>query len=591
MAKATATMATRTTPTAMVQTPVMDQTMATGRTTVALVDIPTVPAMVTITVRVMAMPGSWTTTDMSTMNYDHHAGDFQLVVEREKPSAWTMGMLKLYFVLFFAFWGSAMNGYDGSLMAGIYTMKQFQSFVGYDQESFDMSVLTGFYPIGCLAAAPFGGPLSDTWGRKAGMGIGCVIVIIGTAMMALAPQNLGVTLLSTGRFFCGFGVTITTTAAPAYVIELSHPLYRGTIGGVYNTLWFIGNIIAYWVAYGTKNLMGDFSWRIPVWFQLVPATIILCGLAVMPESPRWLISVGMTEEAREILVKYHADGNEDSELVALEFNHMIETIRTDASDKRFYDYTEVFATRNARYRFLMVFLISFFGQFSGNNIFSYFQGTAYSATGLEDQSHLLQGILSVLQFMVALVGARSTDKFGRRKLIIWGTLALSVALGILAAASYVINPTAVGWEKVPQSQRDDVQTNKKWATYLVVASIYLFQLIYALCWTPMQALYPVECLATSTRAKGLGLSNLVTYSMVLVNAFAVPLGIKAIGWKFYIIYIIWNLLETVFLYFFMVETKGLTLEELDEVFSAPNPRKTSLRILKDIENSGYYEDY
>ncbi|KAJ3047288.1 hypothetical protein HK097_011684, partial [Rhizophlyctis rosea] len=533
------------------------------------------------------------------MNYDHHAGDFQLVVEREKPSAFTSGMLKLYFVLFFAFWGSAMNGYDGSLMATIYSMDQFKKFTGYGQESAEMSVLTALYPIGCLVAAVFGGPLSDTWGRKAGMGIGCVVVILGTGLLALSPQENFVAYWYAGRFFCGFGVTIATIAAPAYVIELSHPLYRGTIGGVYNTLWFIGNIICFWVGAWTKNYTdSDFSWRIPVWFQLVPATIILCGLAIMPESPRWLISVGMTEEAREILVKYHADGNEDSELVALEFNHMIETIRTDASDKRFYDYSEVFTTRNARYRFLMVFLISFFGQFSGNQIFSYFQSTAYEAAGWGDRSHIFQAVLSVLQFMVALIGARLTDRMGRRKLVITGTLMLSVFLAVISVASWRVNPEGKQWKLedpkravMSDAEKKNVADNYQWASYMYVVGLYLFQLTYALAWTPVQALYPVECLATSTRAKGLGLSNLVVYIMLLVNFFAVPLGITKIGFKFYIIYIVWNLVEAILLYFFMVETKGLTLEELDEVFSAPNPRKTSLRILKDVENSSYYDDY
>ncbi|KAJ3044100.1 hypothetical protein HDV00_003204 [Rhizophlyctis rosea] len=385
-----------------------------------------------------------------------------------------------------------------------------------------------------------------------------------------------------GRFLSGFGVTIATTAAPSYVIELAHPLFRGTIGGLYNCTWFIGSIIATWSTYGSKNINNNLSWRIPIWLQLVPSLIMIAGFFIIPESPRWLISVGRTEEARQILIKYHADGNEHSELVTLEFNEMVETIKTDASDKRFWDYSEIFRSRNGRWRFLMVFFVAFYGQMLGNNLISYFQGQALAGVGIVDDNvrFLIMGVTPVVSLIVAQFGARATDKIGRRSLLITGTGVMGLMMTIVMIGAALAN-FQVGPDGKPSASATST------GAIVFVTGMYLFQIVYAISWTPMQALYPVECLQTSTRAKGLALVQFVVYAGVAFNQWFLLWGLTKLGWKFYILWVVWDWIAAGTLFFFMVETNGLTLEELDEVFDAPNPRKASVQKRAEIQELDY----
>ena len=127
----------------------------------------------------------------------------------------------------------------------------------------------------------------------------------------------------------------------------------------------------------------------------------------------------------------------------------------------------------------------------------------------------------------------------------------------------------------PNGVEDESSYNRQWGAVAVTA-MFLFQITNAVTWTPMQALYPVECLETTTRAKGMGMNGLILQAAIALNTFVIPLGIKALTWKFYFIFIIWDLIEAFLMWAFMVETKGLTLEELEDIFQAPNPKKASL---------------
>lgn len=94
-----------------------------------------------------------------------------------------------------------------------------------------------------------------------------------------------------GRFVLGFGASIASAAGPAYTVELAHPAYRGTMAGMYNNFWWLGNIIAGWTTYGTElNFPGStWAWRTPTVVQAGMPAIVMALILFFPESPRWLI--------------------------------------------------------------------------------------------------------------------------------------------------------------------------------------------------------------------------------------------------------------------------------------------------------------
>jgi MFS family permease len=181
--------------------------------------------------------------------------------------------------------------------------------------------------------------------------------------------------------------------------------------------------------------------------------------------------------------------------------------------------------------------------------------------------------------MGAVYGATLLDKLGRRTMMIAGLTGGLFSYILLTAftastASTASNPSL---------------------SYGVIVSIFLFGVLFA--WgvsrdfvpylvilslthykfTPLQTLYAVECLENRTRAKGSGLNFLFLNIAMVVNTYGISVGIQAIGWKLYIVYIVWICVEIAAIYFFFVETAGKTLEEMSEIFEAKNPRRESTR--------------
>lgn len=127
-----------------------------------------------------------------------------------------------------------MNGFDGSLYNNLQENAAWRKYFHTQNSGISDGVIASMYQIGGVIALPFVGPAIDTWGRKVGMFIGGILVVIGTI-----AQGLGNSVQSFmgGRFVLGFGVSIASAAGPMYVVEVSHPAYRGIMTAFYNTWW------------------------------------------------------------------------------------------------------------------------------------------------------------------------------------------------------------------------------------------------------------------------------------------------------------------------------------------------------------------
>jgi MFS family permease len=184
---------------------------------------------------------------------------------------------------------------------------------------------------------------------------------------------------------------------------------------------------------------------------------------------------------------------------------------------------------------------------------------------------LINAINPIFSMMGAIYGATLLDRLGRRKMLLGG-LAGALFFYILLTAF-----TA------------GTDHDKKLA-YGTIVSIYCFGIIFAWGFTPLQTLYAVECLENRTRAKGSGANFLFLNIAMVVNTYGIAVGMEKLGWKLYLVYIGWICVEIVFIYFFFVETAGKTLEELKEIFEAPNPRKASVKRSKIQVTGGHVQN-
>jgi MFS family permease len=223
-------------------------------------------------------------------------------------------------------------------MGAINDYKQYRNYFGFDPDvgTPETGIVYAIYTIGNLVGSFVAGPATDFRGRKWGMFIGCSIIMVGACVQATCT-NLGGFM--GGRFVLGFGVAITSTAGPAYVSEMAHPVYRGVCTGVFNTFWYVGGIPGSFVPFGTQHIEGTQSWRIPLWLQMVFAGTVLVCSPFLPETPRWLIANDRHEEALDTMARFHGEGSRHSPIVMLEYKEMVEDISVTGSDKRWWDYS------------------------------------------------------------------------------------------------------------------------------------------------------------------------------------------------------------------------------------------------------------
>lgn len=121
----------------------------------------------------------------------------------------------------------------------------------------------------------------------------------------------------------------------------------------------MGQIPATFISWGTnKNFPNsDMSWRIPIWVQMCYSGIVLLNAYFLPETPRWLVANDRHDEALKVMAKYHGEGNPESPIVQLELKEMMDEISKTGSDKRWWDYRELFNSPEVRYRTFLVFLV------------------------------------------------------------------------------------------------------------------------------------------------------------------------------------------------------------------------------------------
>ncbi|KAH1485881.1 hypothetical protein KXW25_006859, partial [Aspergillus fumigatus] len=290
-------------------------------------------------------------------------------------------------------------------------------------------------------------------------------------------------------------------------------------------------------------------------------------------SPRWLVSRDKHEEAIRVLATYHGDGDRNAPLVQLEYREMVEDISNTGADKRWWDYRELFNSRETRYRSMLVILMAFFGQWSGNGPVSYYYPQMLAGAGITSNTTrlLLQGLQNVCQFVGAIFGALLTDRIGRRAQLLTSTALMVLLFSIITA----LNATNVD---PPDDETGGVVVVAKSAVVAraQIAMIFIFGFVFSAGWTPNQAMYPVECLRYESRAKGMGMNNFFINVANFYNTFVTGIAFTRAGWRYYLLFIFWDVLELAVIWFLFVETSRRTLEELTAIFQSRNPVKASL---------------
>lgn len=225
--------------------------------------------------------------------------------------------------------------------------------------------------------------IGDKFGRRLPTALGSVVIITGVIIEFFATS---LNMYIGGKIVLGVGSSLIQMGAPVLVTELSHPKERVQITTFYNTSIVLGYVIGAWVTFGAYRIPSQWSWRLPTLIQVIPSAYQFCFIWLCPESPRWLIAKGRLQQARDILIKYHGEGDPNSELVAIECAEIQQTIAKEAENN--ITWKDFFSSVPNLKRISLCFAIALFSQSSGNLLVSNYLTQILLATGLNTQKQI-----------------------------------------------------------------------------------------------------------------------------------------------------------------------------------------------------------
>ncbi|KAK8185810.1 quinate permease [Phyllosticta citribraziliensis] len=449
-----------------------------------------------------------------------------------------------------------------------------EQFPNVANNSTNLGWLTSILQLGGWAGALTSGVFAQVFSRKYTMFWGALWVILGSYLCAGASAP---GYLYAGRFFTGIGVGTLSAVGPLYNAELAPPELRGFIISMQHLNTNIGLMCAYWISYGTNYIGGtgagqsSMSWRTPMIVQGVPAVCLALGVWFMPFSPRFLVSKGKDAQAIKS-ISYLRNLSEDHPLVRAEFLE----IKADAEfEDRIYkqrfpnmkadsewgreivQYASLFKSRDAFKRVTLAGMVMFFQQWTVDalliNIYS--ASTIFQSLGLTSSSSsmLATGVIGILNTVTTVPAILYIDKLGRKPMMITGSVGMTICQVIVGV---IIATCGQDW------------LAHKAAGWAAVVFVWIYVVNYAASWGPGSWILIAEIFPLSIRAKGSSIGVSSNWMNNFVIALIAPRMLDSIGWGMYIFFACWAALGGVFIYFFMPETKGKTLEEMDQVFGS-----------------------
>ncbi|KAF5853258.1 hypothetical protein GGP41_001800 [Bipolaris sorokiniana] len=485
-------------------------------------------------------------------------GIIERIVAEDKVRWWNKPNLRRLYLLLvpFCLFIESTSGFDSSMMNGMQALSYWKDYFNHPKGG-QLGLLVACYNIGAISSIPLVSLISDHLGRRKSIVVGSTIMIIGSIMQGLS-RNLAMFVFS--RIFLGHGIVYAIISGAALLGELGHPKERHFLGSMFNAFFGVGSVLGAGIVLRTRLIPNDWSWRLPSILQAAPSVIQLIFAFTVPESPRWLVSKDRSEEALEILIKYHAEGDASNELPHVELAEIRKALEIE-NDSRQRGWAELFQTKGMRHRALVAAGLGIFVQYSGNNLISQYLVPIMEKIGIEDSHTQLRFNLGseAWGFLMALVMASITPRFPRRRMY------------LLCASCLLCVYTA--WTIAQARNRI---TGSKESGIAVLAMIFLYKPSYNIAYNALTYVYMVEIFPYYVRTKGLSWFQLFNRCAVMLGSFTNPIGLEDLDWKFLFVYIALLSCEIVFIYFLFPETYGKTLEELTFLFESEKQDREKL---------------
>ncbi|EGN92513.1 hypothetical protein SERLA73DRAFT_191008 [Serpula lacrymans var. lacrymans S7.3] len=494
-----------------------------------------------------------------------------------------------YIVGSFACIGGGLFGLDMSSMSGVLNNPAYAT-VFQNPGSNAQGGIVAAMPAGSLVGALMVTYLGDKIGRKKTVIVSGMIWVVGSILQCAAIDR---GMLCVGRVISGIAVGLASAVVPLYQSEVTAPAIRGRL--VSFQQWSItwGIMLQYFVEFGCSYINGTASFRIPWGLQMIPAIILSLGMMFFPESPRWLIDHDREEEALEILADLHGGGNQDDELVQLEFEEIKQQVRFERTEgaKSYMDLLKPGILRRVGLGCSM----QMWSQLTGMNVMMYYIIYVFEGAGLTGRraNLIADSVQYVLNVVFTIPAIIYIDRWGRRPMLIIGTLLMGFFLFLVGGLQ-----ARFGHWGESDSARIWVVTGNQPATNAIIVCSYLFVSSFAITVGPVSWTYPAEIFPMRVRSKAVSIATATNWLFNFALAWAVPPGLSTIAWKTYFIFGTFNFAACIHFFFMFPETAQRTLEEVEDIFAQGHTysawaisRDVGKKTVQDIRNAEKARDY
>ncbi|MCO5586022.1 hypothetical protein L7F22_039959 [Adiantum nelumboides] len=458
--------------------------------------------------------------------------------------------------------GGLIFGYDIGISGGVTSMDDFLSrffpnvyqkeMLGADGGNeycrFDSQILTTFtsslYVAGLLASF-VASSVTRLYGRKPSMLLGGASFLIGAAINGAAKD---VAMLIIGRILLGVGVGFANQSVPVYLSEMAPAKYRGGLNIVFQLAITIGILCANLINYGTGKLT-PWGWRLSLGLAAVPAAIMTIGSALLPDTPNSMIERGEYEKGRNMLRKIRGVNDVD-----IEYEDIV--LASEAARQVEHPWRNIIQ-RRYRPHLVMAIMIPLFQQLTGINAIMFYAPVLFKTLGFTSDASLysavITGIVNVLATTVSIV---LVDRVGRRTLFLEAGVQMfisQIVIGAILGAKFGLMGTG---------------SIDRTSAIVVVVVVCVYVAGFAWSWGPLGWLVPSEIFPLEIRSAGQAINVSVNlfFTFVIAQAFLAMLCHFKFG--IFLFFAGWMVIMTVFVYFFLPETKNVPIEEMDRVWRA-----------------------
>lgn len=376
-----------------------------------------------------------------------------------------------------------------------------------------------------------------------------------------------------GRTICGLGIGGSATIIPIYLGEMSPKEIRARLGSCYQFTFTIGILVSYWVDYAVVKLLPTLDskqWQIPMALQLVPGALMGVGMLTLHESVRWLLfrSASSNDSKHSKFLRDKAWGSlfwirGGSTDAHAEFNTIKTGVDSELQTRADFHISELVTHKPNAHRLFLGFTIFLAQQSTGATALAYFGPQFFAMlVGPGDKNLLLTGVFGGVKVIACFVFVVFVaERFGRRPCLIYGAVVMSVCMVITA---FVVKANPPPEPLSPSSTEDDggIPT----AGLITVLLIYLNIIAFNLSWGPLPWPCISEIFPTRIREPGVAFGVASQWLFNFLWSSTTPYIMAGIGWATFLLFGILDLLFAGFVFYFLMETKGKTLEEITALF-------------------------